>query len=335
MIRLMTLMIVATVCQSAHAQQLNIYSARHYETDEALYEGFTDMTGIRLNRLEGGSDELITRMSREGRYSPADILITVDAGRLFRAEQAGLFQPIQSELLQKTIPAHMRHPDGLWFGFSSRARMIFYRKGDVASSEIARYEDLADPALGKRLCIRSSSNIYNLSLTASMIHHLGEKAALDWGKGMVANLARPPQGGDTDQLRAVAAGTCSVAVANSYYFARLMASDRPTDKAVINRLGWIFPNQSDRGTHVNVSGAGVAAHAPNREAAIQFLEYLASPAAQQYFAKGNHEYPAVAGVAGTAALDRLGEFQADRLNVSVLGQKQASAQRLVDQSGWR
>ncbi|MGF1605173.1 MAG: Fe(3+) ABC transporter substrate-binding protein [Rhodothalassiaceae bacterium] len=326
--------LLGSTLAAAQERVVNIYSARHYDTDEALYDEFEAATGIKVNRLEGGSDQLIVRLRREGRFSPADILITVDAGRLWRAEQADLFQPVASESLTERIPANLRHPDNLWFGFSQRARLIFYRKGAIDPTQIQTYEDLADPELRGRVCIRSSGNIYNLSLMASLIAAKGEQAALEWAQGVVANFARRPQGGDIDQLRALGAGVCDVAVANSYYFARLMDSDASEDAAVVEAVGWVFPNQQGCGTHVNISGAGLTAHAPHRAEAIAFLEYLAGDRAQRYFAEGNHEYPAVPGVERTAPLDRLGPFKADPLNVAELGRYQALAQRLFDRAGW-
>ena len=270
---------------------LNLYTSRHYQTDEALYEGFTESTGIGINRIEGKGDALIERIKSEGANSPADILITVDAGRLWRAEQAGLFQEVASEVLEARIPASLRHVRGRWFGFSERARLIFYNKEMVEHGAIATYEDLADPKWRGMVCIRSSGNIYNLSLLGSLIASLGEAAAETWARGVVENFARPPQGGDTDQIRAVAAGECGIAVANSYYFARLMTSAKETDRALAKDLGVVFPNQGGRGTHINISGAGVLKHAQHTDAAIRFLEYLASDRAQRLFADGNNEYP--------------------------------------------
>ena len=319
----------------AAAQEVNIYSARHYQTDEALYEGFTEKTGIRINRIEGEGDALMERIKAEGKNSPADVLITVDAGRLWRADQLDLFQPVRSKLLEERIPANLRHPDGRWFGFSTRARVIFYNKEMVDPSEIGSYEDLADPKWEGMVCMRSSSNIYNLSLMASLIAHNGEEKALDWAKGVIGNFARNPQGGDTDQLRAVATGECGLTLANTYYFVRLMQSDDPKDQEVVEKVGVIFPNQDGRGTHVNVSGAGVLKHAPNKDAAVKFLEYLASDEAQRYFAHGNNEYPAVPGVAASDALELLGDFKVDEINVAVYGENQPLAQKLFDRAGWQ
>ncbi|HSR71881.1 MAG TPA: Fe(3+) ABC transporter substrate-binding protein [Kiloniellales bacterium] len=315
--------------------ELNLYSARHYQTDQALYRGFTERTGIEINLIEGNEDALIERIKSEGVNSPADVLITVDAGRLWRAEQAGLFQAITSETLERRIPANLRHPEGRWFGLSQRARLIFYDKRRFSAGDISRYEDLADPKWRGEICIRSSGNIYNLSLLGSMIASRGAEAAEAWAKGVVANFARPPQGGDTDQLRAVAAGECGVAVANSYYYARLLTSEDAADRAVADKLGVVFPNQNGRGTHVNISGAGVLKTADHTDAAVRFLEYLASDEAQRIFADGNNEYPVVEGVEPNAALKSLGEFKTDALNVAQLGENQPEAQRIFDRAGWK
>ncbi|NIA69501.1 Fe(3+) ABC transporter substrate-binding protein [Pelagibius litoralis] len=320
---------------SAQAQEvLNLYSSRHYQTDEALYENFTKETGIEVNRIEGKGDALIERIKSEGANSPADVFLTVDAGRLWRADQAGLFQPIDSAALVANVPASLRHPEGHWFGFSTRARVIYYDKAKVQAGEITSYEDLADPKWKGRICIRSSSNIYNQSLMSSIIAAHGEEAAQDWAEAIVGNLARNPVGGDTDQIRAIGAGECDVAVANTYYFVRLMINPSDKDKGLADKIGWVFPNQGDRGTHVNVSGAGVLKHAPHKEAAVKFLEYLASPAAQRYFADGNNEYPVVSDVEPTPALKSLGDFKSDSLNVAVYGENQPKAQRIFDSIGW-
>jgi len=316
-------------------QVVNIYSARHYQTDEALYSRFTEQTGIKVNRIEAGGDELIARIRREGDASPADIFVSVDAGRLWSAEQAGVFGAVHSDYLDERIPANLRHPDGLWFGFSTRARLIVYNKDLVDPNDIASYEDLANAQWHGLICIRSSSNIYNLSLMASLVEHHGAEQAEKWAKSIVHHFARDPQGGDTDQIRAVASGECGIGVANSYYYARLMLSDRPEDQAAVAATGVIFPNQGDRGAHVNVSGAGLVATAPNRENAIKFLEYMASDEAQLYFSGGNNEYPAVPGLLENKALLELGNFKMDAVNVSVFGRNQAEAQRVFDRAGWK
>ena len=322
----------------AHAQDavLNLYSARHYQTDEALYANFTKATGIRINRIEAGDEQLIERLRSEDANSPADVLLIVDASRLYGAQQLGLFQPVRSATLESRIPAALRDPNGEWFGFSSRARLIVYNKARVKPSEVATYESLADPANKGRVCVRSGSHPYNLSLVAAMIEHLGEPKAEAWARGVVANFARAPKGGDTDQIKAVAAGECDVALSNTYYYARLLRSTKPEDREVVAKTGIVWPDQGSFGTHVNVSGAGVLRHAPHREAAAKFLEYLASDEAQRYFADGNNEWPAVKSVAvKNPALEAMGTFKADPLPIAVLGRNTPAAQKLVDRAGWR
>jgi iron(III) transport system substrate-binding protein len=323
---------------SAFAQEkvLNLYSSRHYQTDEALYSGFTKATGIKVNRIEAGEDALIERIRNEGARSPGDVLVTVDAGRLWRAEQLGLFQPIQSALLEQRIPSSLREPGGHWFGFSTRARLIAYNKAKVKAGEIQNYEDLADPKWKGRVCMRSSTNIYNLSLMGALIDHLGEQKAEQWARGVRANLAVDPKGGDTDQLKNVAAGQCDVTISNQYYYARLLRSQKPDERQVAERIGIVFPNQKSWGTHVNISGAGVMKHAPNREAAIKFLEYLASDEAQRYFADGNNEWPAVAGVkVDNPVLAGFPDFKRDALNVAMFGKNQPNSQRIYDRVAWK
>jgi len=331
----LSLTLLGAVAVHAEEKVLNLYTARHYQTDEALYSDFTKQTGIKVNRIEAGEDAIIERMKQEGARSPADVLMTVDAGRLWRAEQAGLLQPTRSRVLEERIPAELRHPDGLWFGFSMRARPIFYSKGKVDPASLRDYEDLADPRLKGKICIRSGSAVYNLSLLSSLIAAAGPEKAEQWARGVVANMARSPKGGDTDQLTAVAAGECDVAVANTYYYVRLMKSAKPEERAVAQKLGVVFPNQANRGTHVNISGAGVAKYAPNREAAVKFLEYLASPPAQRYFTEGNNEYPVAPGAKPNPELASLGAFRKDALNVSLFGRNQGAAQQIYDRSGWK
>nr|WP_026106085.1 Fe(3+) ABC transporter substrate-binding protein [Halomonas jeotgali] len=320
---------------SAAADDINVYSARHYDSDDRLYEAFTDETGIDVNVLEGGSDQLIERIQREGVASPADVMITVDAGRLWRAEDEGIFQSVESDKLNERVPDSMRHPDGLWFGFSQRARAIFYNREEVDPGEINRYEDLADDRFEGDICIRSSNNIYNQSLLASMIAEHGEDDAEQWAQGIVDNMARDPEGGDTDQLLGVASGECNLAVANHYYYVRLLKSDDDADREAARKVGIIFPNQDDRGTHVNVGGAGVVENAPNRDNAVRFLEFLASDTAQHIFASGNNEFPVVDGIHKDPVLESWGNFKKDDVNVSVLGENNPEAVRIFDRVGWR
>jgi len=317
------------------ADELNIYSARHYDSDQILYQAFTDETGIRINVLEGDSDQLIERMQREGVASPADVMLTVDAGRLWRAEQDGLFQSIESDVLNERLPESMRHPEGKWFGFSQRARVIFYNPENVDPSEITSYEDLADPRWQGEVCIRSSNNIYNQSLLASLIEHHGAEEAEAWAQGVVDNLARQPEGGDSDQIRGVAAGECNLAVANHYYYVRMLKGDSDSDREMAENVALIFPNQDDRGTHVNVGGAGVVNNAPNRDNAILFLEFLASDTAQEILAARNYEFPVVANIDKDEILDSWGEFKKDNININLLGENNPEAIRIFDRVGWR
>lgn len=336
--RIAAVLALALLAAPAFGQQqtLNLYSSRHYQTDEALYAGFTKLTGIQINRIEAGEDALIERIRNEGAKSPADVLLTVDAGRLWRAEQLGLFQPVKSNVLAARIPASFREPDGQWFGFSLRARVIAYDKSKVKPHEISSYEDLAEPKWKDKICARSGSHIYNLSLLGAQIEHLGEAKAAAWAAGVKANLAREPKGGDTDQLKAVAAGECELALVNSYYWARLARSAKPDEKAIADKIGIVLPNQANRGVHVNISGAGVLKNAPHRDAAIKFLEYLASDDAQRYFADGNNEWPVVPTVkVANPALAAFGEFKHDSVNVAVLGKNQPLAQKIYDRVGWK
>ena len=321
---------------SAQTNVVNVYSSRHYQTDEALYSGFSRATGIKLNRIEAAEDPLIERIRNEAASSPADVLVTVDAGRLWRAEQMGLFQPITSKVLESRLPAHMRTASGQWFGFSTRARVIVYNKSMVNAADVQNYEDLADPKLKGKLCIRSGGHVYNLSLMSALIEHWGEARAEAWAKGLVANLARPSRGGDTDQITATAAGECGVAVVNTYYYVRLLTSSKPDDQKLMQQVALVFPNQKSFGTHLNVSGAGVIKTAPNKDAAIRFLEYLASDAAQTYFASGNNEWPVVPSAPlNNKGLEALGQFKADTLNVGMLGRHQPLAQKIFDRAGLR
>lgn len=317
------------------AQQVNLYTARHYQTDDKLYSDFTKATGIKVNRIEAKEDEIIERIRQEGANSPADVMLTVDMGRIWKAEQAGILQPVKSAALDKAVPAYLRDPEGKWFGFSARARVLVVAKDRVKPGELADYEDLAKPAFKGRICARSGSHIYNLSLLSSMITTIGEEKAEAWARGVAANLARPPQGGDTDQIKAVAAGQCDVAISNSYYFVRLANSTKPADQAVVAKTRVLFPNQANRGTHVNVSGGGVAKNSPNRDAAVKFLEYLASDSAQLYFANGNNEWPVTEVPVDNKGLAALGNFKRDSVNVAELGRNQAKAQAIMDKVGWK
>jgi len=327
---------LAITTANAQEKLLNLYSSRHYQTDEALYANFTKQTGLRVNRIEAGEDPLIERLRNEGAASPADVLITVDAGRLWRAEQLGLFQPVKSQVLDGRLPDHMKAPNSQWFGFSARARVIVYNKAAVDPADVQNYEDLANPKLKGKVCTRSGSHVYNLSLMSALIEHWGERKAEDWARGVVANFARAPKGGDTDQITGVASGECGVAITNTYYYVRLLKSQKPEDKKAMEAVALVWPNQKSFGTHMNISGGGVVKSAPHREVAIQYLEYLASDQAQAYFANGNNEWPVAKGTKpDNPELASLGTFKMDTLNISALGKNQPLAQKIFDRVGYK
>lgn len=328
---------------AAQASELNIYSARHYPTDEALYSDFSKATGIKINRVDSDDAGILARLKAEGTASPADVILLVDASRLWKGEVEGLFQPVKSTVLDQAIPAQLRGKetaDGAspWFGFSTRARVIVYNKVKVQKSDVATYESLADPKNKGKLCIRSGSHPYNLSLFGSVLEHLGEQKTEVWLKGMVDNMARAPKGGDTDQIKAVASGECGIAVTNSYYLARLMRSDSPADQAVVDRIGIVFPNQASWGTHLNIAGGAVAKNAKNSANAIKFLEYLASPSAQNHFANGNNEWPVAKGITlSNPALQAMtgGSFKSETIPINVVGMNQVKVQQMLDRAGFK
>jgi iron(III) transport system substrate-binding protein len=316
---------------------VNLYSARHYQTDEALYSEFTNQTGIRVSRIDADADPLLERLKAEGRNSPADVFITVDAGRIERARAEGLLQAIASPVLNEKIPAHLRAQDDTWYGFSKRARVLIYSRERVRPSQLSTYEDLADPKWRGKILVRSSSNVYNQSLVGALLAAHGPERTEQWARGLVANFARPPAGGDRDQFIAVAAGQGDVAISNTYYLFNMARPNNPNarEREVVSKVNVFFPNQSDRGTHVNLSAGAVTAHAPNKANAIKFLEYLASPSAQRYFAEGNSEYPVVPGVASPPWVTEYGSFREDQLNAQVFARNNAEALRIMDRAGWR
>ena len=324
----------------AQEQVLNLYSARHYQTDEALYQNFTRQTGIKINRVEASDEPLLERVRNEGKNSPADILLLVDAARLWKAQIEGLFQPLKSQFLETRIPAALRSKDegkgSEWFGFSTRARVIVYNKANIKPADVQNYQDLASPKLQGKVCTRSAAHPYMLSLIGSLIEHWGEAKTEEWARGVVANMARPPRGGDTDQIKAVASGECGVALTNTYYWVRILRSNNAEDKAIVNRVGFIWPNQTSTGTHVNIAGGGILKNAPHRAAAVKFLEYLASDEAQAYFANGNNEWPVVnTALAKNPELESLGHFKADNLPITTVGARQVAAQKLLDRVGYQ
>lgn len=333
---LLALTAAAVMAPAAHAEgELNLYSSRHYDTDERLYSDFEQATGITINRIEGDADELIARMQAEGANSPADVLLTVDTSRLERAKDMGVLQAVDSPLLEARLPAYLQDADNQWFGFSQRARIFFYDKADVTEPPLS-YVDLADPKYKGQVCSRSGTNVYSQTLLAAVIENHGEAAAKDWAAGVVANFARAPQGGDTDQIRAIVSGECDIALSNTYYFARALRT--PVDglsAEQIANIGWVFPAQNAEGAHMNLSGGGVAAHAPNRDNALKFLEYLASDQAQEYFSAGNDEYPAVPGVGLSPSVAALGIFRPDAVDLSKVAKNLPTAQQIFNEVGWK
>jgi iron(III) transport system substrate-binding protein len=325
---------VALPAAPAFAQgELNLYSSRHYDTDERLYSDFEEMTGITINRIEGNADELLARMEAEGENSPADVLLTVDTSRLERAKDMGVLQSIESDVLEARIPAYLQDDENQWFGFSQRARILFYDREDVENPP-RTYADLMDPRFEGQVCIRSSTNVYSQTILAALIEHEGEDWAKEWAAATAANFARDPQGGDTDQLRGIVSGECDVAMSNTYYFARAIRKDVDGVSGSLDRIGWVFPNQDSYGAHMNLSGGGVAAHAPNRDNAIRFLEYLASDQAQEYFSAGNDEYPAVPGVALSPSVAELGFFKPDDVDLAAVADNVPAAQRIFNEVDW-
>ena len=337
--------LAAAGAASAQDQVVNLYSARHYATDEALYSGFTKATGIKINRVDSDDAGIMARLKAEGAASPADVILLVDAARLYRGEADGLFLPVRSKVLEDAIPANLRATpvaDGgiPWFGLSTRARVVVYNKTKVNKDDVDTYEELGDPKNKGKVCIRSGSHPYNLSLFGAVMEHVGEQKAEAWLKGVVNNLARAPKGGDTDQIKAVAAGECDIAVTNSYYLARLMRSDKPEDKAVVDKVAVVFPNQQSWGTHMNIAGGAVARHTKNQANAIKFLEYLASASAQNHFANGNNEWPVAKGVnTDNPALKSMtggsGQFKSETIPISAVGANQVKVQQMLDRVGFK
>jgi iron(III) transport system substrate-binding protein len=335
--------LLACTAAAAQDQVLNIYSARHYPTDEALYTNFTKATGITINRVDADDAGILARLKAEGSASPADVILLVDAARLWKGEVEGLFQPVNSKILNDAIPAQLRGKataEGAspWFGFSTRARVIVYNKVKIQKDDVDTYEELGEPKNKGKLCIRSGSHPYNLSLFGAVLEHLGEQKTEAWLKGMVDNMARAPKGGDTDQIKGVAAGECGIAVTNSYYLARIMRSDKPEDKTIMDRVGVVFPNQATWGTHVNIAGGAMAKNAKHPANAVKFLEYLASAPAQDHFANGNNEWPAAKGVKiNNPALQAMtgGDFKNETIPINVVGMNQVKVQQMLDRVNFK
>ncbi len=314
---------------------VNVYTARHYDSDLALYEQFTRETGVKVNRIEGKADELVARMKAEGANSPADLFIAADAGALWRAQQAGLFQPVKSDTLEARVPAGLREPGGAWYGFSRRARVVAYDSARVKPGEVDDYAKLAGPRFRGKICVRSSDSIYNLSLVGALIEAWGPQRAEAWARGVVANMARPPEGGDRDQIRAVAAGVCEVAITNSYYYLRMASGEDEADRAVTGKVKLAFPSLDGQGTHVNIAGAGVTQNAPNRDNAIRLLEFLTSAESQTHIAVNNSEFPVTPDLGPPESLKDYAGFKAHPMSVAAFARRQPEAQTAMSAAGWR
>jgi len=330
--------LLVTSIPTVHADDdklVHLYSARKEALIKPVLDQFTEQTGIKVKLITSKADALLKRLETEGRNSPADVLLTTDAGRLHRAREAGVLQPIESAILNRAVPVNYRDADGYWYGLSLRARPIVYAKDRVKPQQLSTYEALAESAMKGRVCIRSSNNIYNQSLVASMISSHGDAATEAWASDFVKNFARPPRGGDRDQIKAVAAGQCDVAVVNTYYLGVMLSGGKTDERAAGEKVAVFWPNQKGRGAHVNVSGAGVTAHARHRDNAIRLIEFLATPQVQSWYARVNHEYPVVEGVESSELLNSWGEFKADTINLTELGRLNADALRLMDRAGWR
>jgi iron(III) transport system substrate-binding protein len=328
-------LLAAPALLRAQERVVNVYSARHYDSDKKLLSDFTQATGIRVAVVEAGADALLERLRTEGANSPADLLLTVDAGRIEAAKGAGLLQPLTSAAMTGAVPAHLRDPDNQWFAVSKRARVIMYDIRNTNPSELSTYEALGDQKWRGAILTRSSTNIYSQSWTGSMIAALGEPKAEEWARAVTANLARPPRGGDTDQIRALVAGEGKLAISNTYYLGNLMISGTQADRELAERVGVFFPNQADRGTHVNITAAGLTRHAKNPETARALIEYLVSPSAQRHLAVGNSEFPVVAGAEVPPHITKWGSFKEDQLNAGVFARNNAQALRLMDRAGWK
>jgi iron(III) transport system substrate-binding protein len=329
-----TLLIPVNTVQASE-EVVNVYSARKEQLIKPLLDEFTQQSGIQVNLITSKADALLKRLQTEGRNSPADVLITTDAGRLYRAKQAGVIQPAITDKLQKRVPVNLQDPEHYWLGLTTRARVIVYANDRVKPSELSTYEDLTNPKWKNRICIRSSNNIYNQSLVSSMIAHKGEQAASEWVHGLVKNFARKPKGGDRDQIKAVASGQCDLAVVNTYYLGQMLNGNDESQKTAAQQVSIFWPNQADRGAHINVSGVAITKAAKNKENALKLIAFLLSEDSQNWYAEANNEYPVVAGVKASDTLNNWGDFKSDALNLSELGKNNIEAMRIMDRAGWR
>ncbi|TDF39900.1 Fe(3+) ABC transporter substrate-binding protein [Alteromonadaceae bacterium M269] len=326
---------ISSISISAMADEVNVYSARKEALIKPILDQFSEQSGIKVNLITGKADALISRMKTEGKFSPADVLVTTDVGRLHRAKSQGLLQPISSDVLEASISANLRDGNGEWFALTKRARPIMYVPERVNASELSSVDELADEKWKGRVCIRSSSNIYNQSMVASLIEQQGSRKTQAWLNNFVKSFARPPKGGDRDQIKAAVAGVCDIAIANSYYLAGMLVSNDESEREVAKKVKVFWPSQDGRGAHVNISGAGVAKHAPNADAAKKLIEFMVTKQAQEWYAKHNQEYPVIDGVDWSPELLGFGEFKGENVRLQRLGELNADAVKLMDKAGWR
>ena len=329
--------LIATACTSSKSEQaiVNLYTDRHYDTDAALYKEFEAKTGIKVNFVKAGSDELLERLEKEGSDTEADLLITADAGRLYRAKEKKLLQQVSSDKVFNAVPENLREKENYWIGLTVRARVLAYDNKRVAKEELSTYEDLVNEKWKGRILVRSSSNIYNQSLLASLIDIKGEQAAKEWAEGIVSNMARTPTGNDRDQAKAVVAGEGDIAIMNTYYIGKLLNSSDPEEVKVGKKLSVFFPNQKTTGTHINVSGVGVIKSAKNKENAIKLIEFLTDEYAQSIYAEANYEYPVNSKVEPSDLLKSWGEFKTQDIDLSVLGENNNKAVKIFNEVKWQ
>ncbi len=335
MIKKLGLAAIVLVSSLFASSEVNIYSTRHYDTDKKLFKMFEEKTGIKVNVVKASASALIKRIESEGSKSPADVLITVDAAGLYKAKSKGILQAIESDTLTNVIPEKLRDKDNNWFGLTKRSRVTVYKLGTGIEKELSTYEDLADPKFKGQIMVRSSNNAYNQSLLAAVIAHHGEEYALKWAKGVVANMAKKPKGNDRYQVKAVANGIGKIAIANTYYIGKMIDNKDVSQAEAVKKVKIFFPKFENGGTHINVSGAGIAKYSPNKENGIKFIEYLASSEAQNLFASGNFEYPVVAGVPISDVVSAWGTFEDDNISINTLGENNAKAVKIFDLAGWK
>jgi iron(III) transport system substrate-binding protein len=314
---------------------VNVYSHHHYDVDKEIYSVFEKETGVKVNVVEDDADKLMIRLESEGEKSPCDILITADAGRLVKAKEKGLLQEIESAILKKNVPKHLRDKDGYWYAQTVRARIIVYNPETVSEDSLSTYEDLAHPKWKGKILVRSSENIYNQSLMASMIANNGYRSAFDWALNLVDNFAREPKGNDREQVAAIAAGEGDIAIINTYYLGKMLESENPEEVSAAKKVKVFFPNQNDRGAHINISGGGIVKNAPHKEYAIKLLEFISRPENQEKFASANNEYPLLENIKLSPILESWGKFKADNLPLNKLGEHLKDALVIFNESGWK